>query len=276
MEISLEDIKSAGKWLLLICGGFTIIIPSVIAFVAQKWSDYKNEKWRLSTEIKLKHLENELSEKTSLINNMIEVQKSNYSLSQEKRIAYVEEIWGLITKLNYILPESMMAIFNKPDDYLLRISNLGDSSKVFFKIKEELENLNNDQFIESYTSIQKRLTSARPFLGEDLHQSFYLLYVFYTRVFSHLLNGIHDKNITHWSRDSRILKVLKDALLDEEYQFITDRKQRNLTYISGILEGKIIEQINKVLSGNIATKTSIEQVKEIRELMDLSVINKAP
>ena len=269
MEISFEDVKSTGKWLLIVCGGFTIIIPAIITFLAQKLSDYKNEKWRLNTEVKLKNLENELSQKTSLINNMIEVQKSNYSLSQEKRIFYIEEIWGLISELNYILPDCM-DVFDNSDDYLLSLSNFSGSSEEFENIKEELDELDNEEYINSYVRIQKRLSAARPFLGEDLHQTFYTLYVFYTRVFSHLLNGVKAELITHWTQDPRISKVLKDALKDDEYKFINDKRQRNLTYITGILEGKIIEQINLVLSGNVATKTSIEHVKEITELMDLS------
>ncbi|WP_159473618.1 hypothetical protein [Chryseobacterium sp. 18068] len=274
MEISLEDLKSAGKWFILICGGLTVVIPAIITFVAQKWSDYKNEKWRLNTEVKLKNLESELSEKTSLINNMIEVQKSNYSLSQEKRINYIEEIWGSISELNYVLPTSMINLFSRSDDNLKRISSLGESSREFSKAKDEIESTGTDEYIESYISIQKRLTSARPFLGEDLHQRFYVLYMFYTRIFAHFVNGIENKNLNHWSNDKQIIKVLKDALAEDEFKFITDTKHRNLTYITGILEGRIIEEINKVLSGNIATKTSIEHVKEIKELMELSVTTK--
>ncbi|MEN4761625.1 hypothetical protein ABEG63_14905 [Chryseobacterium sp. C39-AII1] len=79
-------------------GGLSVVVSGVAAWIGQLYLSNRTESWRSTTEAKLKILENQLSEKSQILNNLIDVQKSNYTVSQEKRIKSIEISGVMLTK----------------------------------------------------------------------------------------------------------------------------------------------------------------------------------
>lgn len=263
MEISLQEI-------LALCGGSTIIISSIVGYVTQRFADWKNEKWRSETEIKLRYIENELSDKSLIFNSLIEAQKNNYGFAHERRLKAIEETWNGICQFNSRFPNSISAIYNKYQE-----ENLGTlliNAEKSEEVKHLLDDINeidsNDNFITWFDDMQAKLSSNRPFLGEDLYRSLFTLNLFYSRILLHVATNVYNKKLYHWHYDKILLKVLKGYLSEEEFTFLMKNKMTSLSYTIGVLEDRILGQINKVLTGNNATKTSLEHIKEMRDLIN--------
>ncbi|CAI8913782.1 hypothetical protein [Chryseobacterium sp. IT-36CA2] len=263
MEMSISEI-------IAYCGGSSIVISAIVGFLAQKVSDWGNEKWRLGTESKLKTLENKLSEKTSILNNLIDVQKSSYNFSQERRIKAIEDVWNLICEFNFKFPKSIITVYSiYTEQEIERLINSNKDSVNWDKISSGLSEINNEKFIEFYSELQRKISYNRPFLGEKLYYSFFAFTLFYSRLIFIAEVSLNRKELIYWNKDKTIIKLLKEHFSDDEYGLIFKNQLQSLNYTIGVLENKIIIEINNVLTGNTASKMSMEHLSEITTFINL-------
>jgi len=259
MEISVEGIVA-------LCGGSSVIISGFVSWVSQLYLNRKNETWRSETETKLKILEYQLSEKSSILNNLIEVQKSNYSFSQERRVKSIEDVWNCVSDFNFYFPVAIIELYRiYSEKEIEKFLNTKPEAKRWNDLIEGLELINNDQFIEFYKDFQKKLAYSRPFLGEQLHYSFYSFNLFYSRIIFLITNGVGRKKITHWKNDKTIQRLFKERFTQEENDNIFKNDYESLNIAINLLEAKIMTDINQVLNGIIATNITKEQIEIIRE-----------
>lgn len=268
MDISFEEILG-------ICGGTSAVISAVVGYFAQRFADKRNERWREQTETNLKKIEHQLSEKSTIFNRLIDAQQSSYSLAQEKRILAIEEMWQLISQFSFEFPHSVSIIYNVLTED--EIANFYNSSKYIHERKEllnELQNMQNSTFFQYYTELQRKLSQNRPFLGEEIHKSILVTNIFYSRVIMYVERCVINERLLHWHNDKPTMKILKDFLSQEEYNFILNNKENgSIGSTIGLLESKILLNINEVITGRAATKTAIERFNEIKKITQLSQLS---
>ncbi|MBL3549151.1 hypothetical protein [Chryseobacterium sp. KMC2] len=260
MEISYGEIIG---W----AGGLSVIISGVGTWISQLILSKRTEKWRSSTEIKLKVLESQLSEKTSMLNNLIDIQKSNYNFSQERRIVAIETVWKLYNEFMFNLPESIRTVNNiRPEAYSEYLNKTEFKPDEDIK-KDMLDIEENETFAVLFSDMRETLTYNRPFLGEDL---FYLIntnFMFVIKIIWNIIKGIEDNKLEHWQTDGYLLKLIAKVIPKEEYDFIIKYKRRSYNYTLDLFQKLIIESMNSLLSGKLASEHTIKHYKDIRVLL---------
>lgn len=260
MEISVGEI-------ITICGGASTIIAGIVGYVAQRLANKQNERWRLTTESELKRLENELSEKSSFLANLIDVQKSSYNFSQDKRISSIEKVWNNLEKVKQKISPTVEFIYNSITAEEINDLNKEDLSESGRLISRQLRNINyNDFFLES-NNFTRVIFSERPFMGENLWLMITLYNKFLERIMYLTQSGQANSTIKHWRHDSAIMEMLKYNFPSEQIVAISKVDVGSYDMICYIFEEKIIDQINDVLSGKVASNNSLEHIKLIKNLI---------
>lgn len=260
MEISIESI-------IAICGGSSVVISGVVGFFAQRLADRRNEKWRGDTEENLKRLENELTEKSTIFNSLIDVQKSNYGFTQQKRIESIDKCWQTLQHFKLSIPAIVVFIFNFLTEKELH-SLFDDDKKQ--KQSNTLKAIVDSDFEEIYKlskDFQNLLFSQRPFLGEKLYFIMQTYSVFIGRSMYVAEKGYLNDNLI-WRHDSSLMVILTTVLSSSEIDFITKQEMNSYRIASEVLENKIINIITDVFSGKVASDDSLEHIKHFKSQLE--------
>lgn len=249
------------KW----AGGSAVICSGIFVWIGQLVIANKIEKWRSFTESKLKILEHQLSEKTSILNNLIELQKSNYSLSQEKRIDAVSKSWIAINDFTFKIPKSIIFIQNALTENEIE-NYLQENSKNNRDLKD-IDEMNQNAFIETYSVMQNRLSIERPFLGEDLYFLINIYNAFLTRVVIFSLNGIAAGKLKHWQRDKPTVNLLSQVFNSDQMDYLMNNFLMSFDYANKEMEKLILEKYDDLLSGKIASQSTIQHIDDVRKAL---------
>lgn len=257
-------------------GGSAVVISGFIAWIGQLYHSNRIEKWRSKTESKLKILENELSEKSHILNSLIDVQKSNYSAGQEKRIGSIEKIWisleGLKNSISSIIPFLYNGVTAEEIEEL-NSDQLTDSSNLLLK---QLKEVDFNSFFSTSIDFNRALFSERPFIGEEVYFSLQSYNFFLGRTMYLLQSGIKKRNVKHWTNDHSTIDLLKSIFPEHQINAIVQSEINSYDMISFLYEDKVIEEINDVLSGKIASNKSLENFKIIQSAISDLNIKTAP
>ncbi|KQR93291.1 hypothetical protein ASG01_08830 [Chryseobacterium sp. Leaf180] len=264
MELNFDEI-------IKICGGVSVVTAALFTVFWQLIQNRLNENWRRKTETKIKVLENNLSEKSNLLSNLIDVQKSNYSSSQERRISSVDKSWTLLGQLKVSVSSAIDFIYNSLTTKEIEELNTSESDSSLFLVPE-LGRINYEKFYTDAKEFEQIIFKERPFLGVDLALSFTVYARFLGRI-NHLTQyGIKKGNLTHWKNDKAIVHILQNFLNTSQVDAIIKQEMHTFDIICHMFEEKIMEQINDVISGKTASNHSFEHIKTIKEsLSDIDI-----
>ncbi len=259
MEISVNEIIG-------LCGGASTIVAGVVGYFAQRIANRQNERWRLQTETDLKRLDSKLSEKSSLLNNLIDVQKSNYSFSQEKRISSIEKAWGGLENIKDKIPSSIEFLFDSMGEEEIEALN-NPHTKNKFLIIDSLQSINYNNFYSESKAFTRILFAERPFLGEELWTSLTVYSKFLDRLVYLVQIGIANKSLKHFKHDAGLIEMLKLNFPPHQITAILQSPLNSLNVMCFLNENKIVEQINDVISGEIASSNSFQHIQQLKEMI---------
>lgn len=77
-------------------------------------------------------------------------------------------------------------------------------------------------------------------------------------------------NITHWKNEESIKKLLCETLTDREINHIYSLTYQSFQSLMELMELKIIECINKNITGEGTTVDSIEQLKRMESIISFN------
>ncbi|MEN4761626.1 hypothetical protein ABEG63_14910 [Chryseobacterium sp. C39-AII1] len=107
----------------------------------------------------------------------------------------------------------------------------------------------------------------RPFLGEDLYLSLTIYNKFLGRAVYLMQVGFDNKSIKHWAQDKALQEMLKRFLPEHQVNAIINSELNRHDVMCFVFENKIIEQINDIISGKIASTSSLAQIKIMKEVI---------
>lgn len=229
--------------------------------------DKKSEKLRSETEIKLKKVEHNFQQSNSNIQNLLEIQKSNYSISQERRILAIDKSWESIIEFRNSFPSSIRYIYNLlTDDEIINFLQEADSVPELKVLKEELKSFDWGTIYIHNSDLQDTLSLKRPFLGDKLYFLLRSYNTIISRIYYLTADGFSKGSLYHWKNDQAIMNILKDILEENEIKHIVSRKTSVLNYTQEFVENKIVTEINAVISGNVASEDSFAHLSKLRNL----------
>lgn len=267
MDISLGEV-------ITICGGISVIVGGVSSWIGQLYQNWKSEKWRLKTDSKLAHLQNEFTEKSSIFSNLVDIQKSNYNSAQERRIKAIDIVWEKLEVLKSTISPNIPLLYNILLDHEINDLNKENPSESSIFFKKQLDNIEYNLFFEEMNKFKKTLFMQRPFLGEDLWFNIEIYTLFLGRLIYKTQEGLALKKLKHWKWDNTLINLLKTHITPEELNVIAYTETHSFNNVTMFFENKIIDSVNNLLSGKIASDNSLDHIKKLKnQLYDLEIKN---
>lgn len=254
--VGLDIIAYVGGWAAL-----TVALAVFLGkFFAQTISDNLKIKWSREQEEKLEQLRAEITREHSIFTTILNSYSSGHQFSQSNRIKAVQTLW----------------------DNVLETRKLGEFPSLFFgvllereyntvydndKIMSGLNSLSFDNTIGKIPQIKESVEKYRPFLGEYLWSLFVVYTILVGRVSYLLIEGRDKKDIKSWHQDEYIQSILNKVFDEEERKFIISKKIGSFEEAARLLEQKILFEMFKITSGELAAESDLSKAKKLQELI---------
>ncbi|MFT7232380.1 MAG: hypothetical protein ACI8TA_001596 [Cyclobacteriaceae bacterium] len=247
-------------------GGMGVILATVLTAFYRIFILRVKSTWDKRTNKEIELLKQELTRNNTTLNNI----QSNYLTQVQavstKRLEAIELLWKSCLIIRDSIPTHVFPILSVfPEEYI-NMERLNTPNPGGTELGKELGKLDIDvimPILESSKSIQQ----YRPFIPIEL----YTLYKTYTSVVSGAIFNAITKfkkgTITHWKNEDSIKKLLQEVLTEKEIEHIYSLYTQSFQSLLELMELKIIESINKSLSGEGTTLDSIEQLKKIESIL---------
>ncbi|MDR4892287.1 MULTISPECIES: hypothetical protein [unclassified Chryseobacterium] len=267
MDISIEGVVA-------ICGGSSAVISGVVGFAAQRWADKRNNEWRAKTDTELKKLESELSEKTSILNNLINIQKDNYSASHQRRLEAIEKVWVSLESVKCKISPTIAFVYDGITEAEIEDLNSDNPTKSSIFIINQLKGIDYDSIFIQIQDFKKVIFCERPFLGDDLYVSLNVYTIFLGRIANNTMTGISFKEFKHWHKDEPAINLLTDYFNEKEVQYLKRQTFFSYQLTIEMFESKIIDMIKDIMSGKVASTDSLTHIINFKKILETT--NTAP
>jgi len=167
-------------------------------------------------------------------------------VAQEKRLRALETFWKaavqiriktppVITMLDILLPEEYHRLISDPEE---------DLTKDFRR-----ENTDVDE--------------ARLYAGEYIFSLFWAYRATIGRIAYKLMEGRKKGKIEDWASDSGIKQLMGYVLTSQEMEEFSKLKVGRINWLCNAIEGKMLSQSAKIISGEASAEFGLEQAKKI-------------
>ena len=109
---------------------------------------------------------------------------------------------------------------------------------------------------------------VRPFLGEDLFLMFFVYRAWLGRVAFLLDRDVREGKVKPWFDDSGISQLLRMVLVEKEMKQLERLPVSQFHWTSNAIEGKILDRLRQVISGEVSTTEGLEQAWRVREVVE--------
>jgi hypothetical protein len=243
------SISSSGVVTLLVRTFFTEKIKSSIQ------NDYN---------VKIENLRNELQNKSSILQSVLSSQVQTYQGGHEERISAIKEFWN-----KYLELRNNLSKISEVDEILTESEfneRYGESTEDIDDFEQSMRDFHRTMNELSGDQVEK----TRPFLSENLWANFILLKTFQGRL-RYLYTPIKNKKIKHWKTDGALTSLIKRGLTEEEFEYIQRIDRGSIKYVKFFIEQKVLSEIQKIVTGQIAADNTFKQAIKLAELQELPI-----
>jgi hypothetical protein len=253
---------------ILLLGGWSVISIAVIYYFSNRIADRLNIKWKESADINISKLQGEIAKNNSTLNSVLALYGSNHHQAQDRRILAIEVLWKNLIEYKNIVPDVTHLLFNyltekEIEDFWIRETD----NSLHHAHKKQLMSLDFDARISNSFDFIKLIELERPFIGERIWFHFDIYKIFLGRITYLMQVGTQDKKFEHWQKDKHLKQLLSDTLSSKEVDYIYSLEVNSLKSTSILLEGKLIQEIDKTLSGEAFSETVLDRVKKFENVM---------
>lgn len=257
MEV-LDIIAYLGGWAVLTVG----IAVFIGRFFAERIADKLKIKWSREQEEKLELLRADITREHSIFTAILNSYSSIHKLSQSERIEAVGILWENILKLRDL--SGFPAVFF--DNFFENEYNTSYNNEI---LMSGLNSLSSDSLFDKTSTIFNNVEKYRPFLGEQLWNLFHIYHILSFRVVFKLIKGRDEKNIISWDKDEYIRLILDRTFTDEDRKSIPapPKNFNPLKPTIDLMEQKILFEMFKITSGELAAESDLSKVKELQAVI---------
>jgi hypothetical protein len=183
---------------------------------------------------------------------------TSHSAALERRLDGIQKLWESIERSSFELPALIAWLDHDLIEWTPDKMN-GD----------ELRRLLQDDWkkrFESQASSILAVSEKRPFLGSKLFSLFTAYHSFLGQVISTTFYSLENNNFRAWFEEEDTCALVKQILTDQEYDRFLEKKGRKLRFVLNLLKSKLLDEIQRDLSGAPATSQLIEEANKILDL----------
>jgi hypothetical protein len=249
--------------LVAIFGGWTALIACIVYWLSKRVVEKFNIHWKETSDKNIARLQSELDKNNSTLNSLITLTASNYHQAQQRRIQAIEVLWKNLLLYKEIIPIGGYTVYGILTDkeletYFTRQTDNG----YFLHDRNSITNLLEPSYLPEYFNRTAIIDTERPFIGEKIWSNYKILQGFIGRIVFLLKVAAEKKKTDHWHNDEGLKQILGSYLSVEEMKYVYSRRVSSLQITIELLEGKLLTETNKVLSGETFSENALERVKK--------------
>ena len=115
--------------------------------------------------------------------------------------------------------------------------------------------------------LDPEIERVRPFLGERVFALFFIYRAVHGRICVLLESGVKARRVLPWFEDAGIHQLLGTILTDHELRAFTELTHGQVQWMRNLIEGKILDQLRRVIAGEVSTTEGLEQAQRVQEIM---------
>lgn len=255
----------------LLLGGWTIIVPAIFAYIAKNFSNKLIANWENENKKQQIVLQGQIDKIQGLSTHLLSTHSTGYHLAQQKRIEAVQKLWDNIL-IHRVHGSNIALLYKELPENKLRLvhSNNIQLKEETVKTIAKIDSLN---YIDKVYSNDSDLEKIRPFISSELWTLFHL----YRRVIAlsmYLLNSERENlKASIWKDNKSFVSALSEVFLENETNYILSSEINSLNLVLDLIEIKSLNLMNKILTGETAIESSLEQLKKINLLLPIDHSN---
>ena len=176
--------------------------------------------------------------------------------SAERRANAVDALWREVLRIRNESPAAVgMLDILLPSEYQNFVTN-----DRFRPLVPEIEEA-------VATLLDPEIEHVRPFLGEHVFTLFFIYRAVHGRICFLLERGVKAGKVTPWFDDAGVHQLLLTILTESEIQAFTELTRGRVRWMRSLIEGKILEQLRRVVAGAESSSEGLEQAWRVQETM---------
>lgn len=228
----------------------TAVATGVSIWIGKLISDRLNVKWKKDQDSKIEMLKAEIARNQAAINASVSNLSLMHQVGHERRLKAIETMWEAMNDFKSLCNVSIAF-------YSVLIQDEYADSLGRFQVPTEYD------LFEKANSNGSSVSQHRPFLGEVLWGMFV---VYRIALFRPTLMLIKAKErgeaIRSWYDDPLLCNVIGSVLTEEEFQGYKDSVFGGYKSMVHTIEGKILSEINRIISGEMSAEVGYTQTRK--------------
>lgn len=253
--------------LIKLLGGLTIIISSIISFIAYFIKSYFINKWKSKQQTEIEIIKARFDQNNQLISNLTSSLTNVYLSSNNKRFEYLEKIWvGMMT-----IKSNMPTIVTTSYSILTKeeLINLPKTDNKY--LKASIQSFNAEEYLESNFKINSDLQKCRPFIGESLWIIYFVYQAFIGRLTILIEEGLRKGKITNWHDDFGFINQILNSVITKDQLEKLMSNSNSFNNVLNFLESIAINDISEQITGKRITDETVKRALEISEILKNTV-----
>lgn len=259
-----ELLQQIDNWTLIkLVGGLTVVLSSIISFIAYFIREVFLNKWKAKQESELAILKARADQNNQLLSNMTNAISNLYLASTEKRIVSFNKVWTGMLAIKRSLP---VLVFNSYSILTKEeLIKLPQTDNEYFKTI--ISSFNAQEYHLHCYKITKEVEETRPFIGETLWLVFFVYQAFLQRLTYLIDDGLKKGTIVYWKEDKNFIDQMLGAVIKpEELQQLFSNDVASFNNVLNFLEFKTLNDISEQISGKRMTEETVRQAIALSKL----------
>ncbi len=218
--------------------------------------------WKHEYDKDLEKVRSDFSRAENLLGELVATASAGHLAAQEQRIKAVQGLWQEVLAIrnftgeflliyNILTPEEYHSAFTRPAETLISTMPTTEFDRHAMELGDDAE-------------------KQRPFLGEALWGYFFIYRAFTLRLAWKVVKGRDEGRICRWDeglddKEDHVVRMLRTVLGDDEVEKARSAQTGGPQKLMNVLEGRILVETDRRLSGALAADTTAAQLESLRK-----------
>lgn len=241
---------------------------------SKKQANIELENAKKSINIEIEDLKGKISQNNSVINTLLGQKGQVYQKVLDERIKASKRAWEVILDIKKEVPHFVSLVYDLLTEEELNKANI-DKDRGKGSLGDDIAKVSIQDIAVKQNVLLDELKKLRPFFSAKLS----LLVDAYAGVIGRstylLINDYAASNIKLWINDQGLKQILINVLNENEMEYIYKELYFNhYSTTIDLLETKILNEINFMISGDSLVNDTIDQVNKITKIFAETAVNR--
>lgn len=241
---------------------------------SKKQANIELENAKKSINIEIEDLKGKISQNNSVINTLLGQKGQVYQKVLDERIKASKRAWEVILDIKKEVPYFVSLVYDLLTEEELNKANI-DKDRGKGSLGDDIAKVSIQDIAVKQNVLLDELKKLRPFFSAKLS----LLVDAYAGVIGRstylLINDYAASNIKLWINDQGLKQILINVLNENEMEYIYKELYFNhYSTTIDLLETKILNEINFMISGDSLVNDTIDQVNKITKIFAETAVNR--